>query len=291
MGGNFLSATPDTDFTAKAMQRCDMTVQISTKLNRNHLVHGKTALILPCLGRTERDDQKNGSQFVTVENSAGVVHKSQGSKVPISSHLLSEPKIVAELAKATLGPQQINWDDLSSDYDRVRTLIEKTIPGFDNFNERVRKDGGFYLPNGAREGTFKTSTDKAHFTINRLAEHQLKQDEFLMMTIRSHDQYNTTIYGLDDRYRGIRNGRRVIFMNERDVQLQGLTQGAVVDIVSEYDNIKRIAEDFIVVVYPIPSQNVATYFPESNAVVPHNHVARGSQTPISKSVIVRLIKK
>jgi len=293
MGGNFLSATPDTEFTARAMRRCDMTVQVSTKLNRNHLIHGMTALILPCLGRTERDLQKNGNQFVTVENSAGVVHKSNGSRAPISSHLLSEPRIVAELAKATLNPQQekMNWDDLSSDYDLVRNLIEKTIPGFDNFNERVRKDGGFYLPNGAREGTFKTTTDKAHFTINQLADHRLKQDEFLMMSIRSHDQYNTTIYGLDDRYRGIKNGRRVIFMNEKDVQTHGLTQGAMVDIVSEYDDVKRTAENFIVVSYPIPSQNVATYFPESNAVVPHNHTARGSQTPISKSITVRLIHK
>lgn len=292
MGGNFLSATPDTEFTAKAMQNCDLTVQVSTKLNRNHLIHGKTALILPCLGRTEEDQQKSGNQFVTVENSAGVVHKSQGSKSPVSRHLLSEPRIVTELAKATLATNSIlNWDEWSNNYDLIRELIEKTIPGFEDFNKRVRVDGGFYLPNGIREGKFKTASDKAHFTTNALANHSLKEGEFLMMTIRSHDQYNTTIYGLDDRYRGIYNGRRVIFMNENDIQSFNLTQGEEVDIISSYDNIERRATGFTVVPYSIPTQNVATYFPEANAVIPHNYFARGSQTPISKSVVVRLMKR
>ena len=294
MGGNFLSATPDTEFTADAIRKCDMTIQVSTKLNRNHLVHGKTALILPCLGRTEEDMQVTGKQFISVENSAGVVHKSQGSKVPASEHLMSEPKIVTELAKATLDPKflhSVTWNDLSSDYDSIRDLIAKTIPGFENFNKRVRVDGGFYLPNAAREGKFETSSTKAHFTTNALADHSLKEGEFLMMTIRSHDQYNTTIYGLDDRYRGIHNGRRVIFMNEKDIHLSGLKKGDSVDIISAYDGKERRADNFIVVPYNIPSQNVATYFPEANAVVPHNHFARGSQTPISKSVVVRLFKK
>ena len=294
MGGNFLSATPDTDFTAKAMQKCDMTVQVSTKLNRNHLVHGSTALILPCLGRTEEDKQEAGLQFVSVENSAGVVHKSQGNKTPASAHLLSEPMIITELAKVTFESSsltKLNWSKLSSNYDHIRDLIEKTIPGFDDFNKRVRKDGGFYLPNEAREGKFKTATTKAQFTTNALADHQLKDGEFLMMTIRSHDQYNTTIYGLDDRYRGIYNGRRVIFMNNDDIKTSGLMKGDVIDIVSVYDNIERRADNFTVVPYNIPSRNVATYFPEANAVVPHNHFARGSQTPISKSVIIRLSLK
>ncbi len=294
MGGNFLSATPDTDFTAAAMQKCDMTIQVSTKLNRNHLVHGNTALILPCLGRTEEDRQETGLQFVSVENSAGVVHKSQGSKVPASKYLLSEPMIVAELAKATFESKaltSLNWSKLSSSYDHIRDLIEKTIPEFRDFNSRVRKDGGFYLPNEAREGKFKTATTKAHFTTNALAEHQLKEGEFLMMTIRSHDQYNTTIYGLDDRYRGIYNGRRVIFMNDDDIKISGLKKGDVIDIISLYDNIERRANDFTVAPYNIPSQNVATYFPEANAVIPHNHFARGSQTPISKSVVIRLSNK
>ena len=292
MGGNFLSATPDTEFTGKAMQKCDMTVLVSTKLNRNHLVHGKIALILPCLGRTEEDVQESGEQFISVENSAGVVHKSQGSKVPASEHLMSEPNIVVELAKATFDSQflvPLKWNDLSKNYDHIRDLIEKTIPGFENFNKRVRINGGFYLPNETRNGKFNTSSSKAHFTINTLADHRLKEGEFLMMTIRSHDQYNTTIYGLDDRYRGIHNGRRIVFMNEKDAQASGLRKGDVVDIVSLYDNIQRKAENFTVVPYNIPSQNVATYFPESNAVVPHNHFARGSRTPISKSVVIRLI--
>ena len=293
MGGNFLSATPDTDFTGRALQKCDMTVQVSTKLNRSHLMHGKTALILPCLGRTERDEQAGVEQFVSVENSAGVVHKSQGAMKPSSKYLLSEPKIVAELAKATLPPVKkgVPWNELASNYNNIRELIEKTIPGFENYNERVRKDGGFYLPNGARQGEFETSTTKANFTINALADHTLKADEYLMMTIRSHDQYNTTIYGLHDRYRGIHNGRRVVFMNDDDARQAGLKKGDSVDIVSKYDGIERKAEDFVIVPYEIPKQNIATYFPEANEVIPYNHYARGSQTPISKSVVVQLRRK
>ena len=290
LGGNFLSATPDTEFTTKALQKCDLTVHVSTKLNRSHLVHGKTALILPCLGRTEFDRQASGEQFVTVENSTGVVHKSQGRKKPASEQLWSEPKIIAALAKATL-PGSYAWDELISNYDNIRNLIEKTIPGFENYNTRVRKDGGFYLPNSAREGTFNTTTAKANFTINALADHSLKNDEYLMMTIRSHDQYNTTIYGMDDRYRGIYNGRRVVFMNEHDLRDAKLSKGDSVDIVSRYDGIERKAADFVVVPYQIPRQNIATYFPEANAVVPYNHYARGSQTPISKSVVVQLHRK
>lgn len=293
MGGNFLSATPDTNFTARAIQKCELTVQVSTKLNRSHLVTGKTALILPCLGRTETDVQEKGIQFVSVENSTGVVHKSQGGKAPVSAHLMSEPKIVAELAKVTLRNRGIdlNWDMLVADYDNIRSLIEKTIPGFEDYNVRVRKDGGFYLPNAARNGSFSTASLKANFTINALAVHDLKEDEYLMMTIRSHDQYNTTIYGLDDRYRGVYNGRRVIFINESDARDAGLKKWDCVDIVSSYDGVERKVEDFIIVPYPIPRQNIATYFPEANAVIPYNHFARGSQTPISKSVVVRLVAK
>ncbi len=291
MGGNFLSATPDTEFTARALERCDLTVHVSTKLNRSHLHTGKTGVILPCLGRTELDVQASGVQFVTVENSTGVVHRSQGGKTPASPHLLSEPKIVAELAKATLGDGiSIDWDGLVSNYDNIRNLIEQTIPGFERYNERVRRPGGFYLPNGAREGKFNTSDSKAHFTINSLPEYTLRDDEFLLMTIRSHDQYNTTIYGMHDRYRGIRNGRYVVFVNPDDMKKFGLQQGDKVDLVSRYDGVERRAKGFTVVPYQIPRQNLAAYFPEANAVVPHNHVARGSHTPISKSVIVRLQK-
>ena len=291
MGGNFVSAAPDTDLTIAALQKCDLTVHISTKLNRSHLAHGKVSLILPCLGRTERDVQNNVEQFVTVENSAGVVHQSQGHKAPVSDRLLSEPRIVAGIAEATLkygSPQALNWTELTSNYNKIRDLIEKTIPGFDQYNDRVRKPGGFYLPNGARERNFRTVTAKANFSVNSLSDHKLRADEFLMMTIRSHDQYNTTIYGMDDRYRGIYKGRRVVFVNPADIRRLGFGNGLKVDIVSEYDGIQRRAENFTIVPYDIPSQNIATYFPEANAVIPYNHYARKSQTPISKSVIVRL---
>jgi molybdopterin-dependent oxidoreductase alpha subunit len=288
LGGNFVSATPDTAFTAQALRKCRLTVQVSTKLNRSHLEHGKMALILPCLGRTETDKQNGQEQFVTVENSAGVVHQSRGSKAPVSDDLLSEPRIVAELAKATVRSTSLNWSELADDYDRIRDLIEKTIPGFEQYKERVRKPGGFYLPNGAREGKFHTTSSKAVFTINQSNDHSLAADEFLMMTIRSHDQFNTTIYGLHDRYRGIQNGRRVIFMNEKDMVTRSLKQGDHVTITSLYDGTLRQAADFTVVPYNIPNQCVATYFPEANALVPYNHFARGSQTPISKSVVVKL---
>jgi molybdopterin-dependent oxidoreductase alpha subunit len=290
LGGNFLSATPDTNLTAAALAKCDLTVHVSTKLNRSHLKHGMTALILPCLGRTETDVQSSGEQFVTVENSAGVVHQSRGTKEPVSTQLYSEPKIVAALARATLSTKTIDWDKLVGNYDEIRSLVEKTIPGFEAYNERVRKPGGFYLPNAARKGIFETATDKANFTINTLSNHKLTEDEFLMMTIRSHDQYNTTIYGLHDRYRGIHNGRRVLFMNEGDMKKSGLKKGDKVDIVSSYDGVIRKAEDFAVVPYNIPSQNIATYFPEANAVIPYNKFADKSQTPISKSVVVRVVK-
>jgi len=292
MGGNFVSASPDTDYTAQGLQQCEMTVQVSTKLNRSHLTHGKTALILPCLGRTELDVQKSGTQFLTVENSTGVVHKTQGGKRPASNYLLSEPKIVAEMAKATLGSDTtVDWNAMAANYDNIRDAIEKTVDGFDNYNQRVRNPGGFYLPNGAREGNFTTDSGKAHFTINQTADHALAEDEFLMMTIRSHDQYNTTIYGLHDRYRGIHYERRVVLMNSSNMQKKNLSQGAAVDLVSEYDGKERVVHNFRVISYPIPTQCVATYFPEANGLVPHTRSAHGSEQPISKSVIIKIKPK
>ncbi len=291
MGGNFLSAAPDTELTAKGLMSCDLTVHVSTKLNRSHLTHGRTSYILPCLGRTERDMQEGEWQFVTVENSTGVVHQSRGGKDPVSAQLMSEPKIVAQLAKATLGNKsKVKWDYLTSNYDRIREAIERTIPGFEQYNARVREPGGFYLPNGAREGKFTTRTGKAHFTSNQLPDHSLREGEYLMMTIRSHDQYNTTIYGLHDRYRGIHNERRVVLMNENDMKEAGLEKLQAVDLVSDYDGTERRALSFLVVPYDIPSGCLATYFPEANAVVPSGRAARISNTPISKSVVVRLEK-
>lgn len=291
MGGNFLSATPDTELTATALQNCDLTVHVSTKLNRSHLIHGKTALILPCLGRTEADVQNGKKQFVTVENSTGVVHQSNGGKTPASKQLLSETRIVAELAKATLKLNaRIDWEAMADNYDLIRDAIERTIPGFENYNERVRKPGGFYLPNGAREGEYHTKTQKANFTVNKLADHKLADEEFMMMTIRSHDQYNTTIYGLDDRYRGIYSERRVVLMNADDMEVAGLKKLQPVDLVSNYDGVERIAKTFLVVPYDIPRRCVATYFPEANPLIPVNRYAHTSRTPISKSVVVRVKK-
>jgi len=292
MGGNFISATPDTEFTARALRNCDLTVHVSTKLNRSHLVHGKQALILPCLGRTDKDVQNEKEQFVSVENSMGVVHSSQGVLKPCSEHLLSEPAIVARLAKATLGERsKVDWDKMVSNYDHIRDAIEATVPGFEDYNRRVREPGGFYLPNGAREQKFNTPSGKAHFTINPVPQNQLDEDEYIMMTIRSHDQYNTTIYGLDDRYRGIYNERRVVMMNKEDMENEGLKKGDVVDLLGHHKGQKRVAEQFIVVPYDIPPKCVATYFPEANVLVPIDSYARGSKTPRSKWVAIRISKR
>ena len=289
LGGNFLSATPDTEYTAEALRRCRLTVHVSTKLNRAHLITGEQALILPCLGRTEIDVQTGGQQFVSCENSMGVVQASHGSLEPASLHLLSEPMIVARLAAATLGKRSnVDWLKLAGDYDLIRSYIERVVPGFEDYNHRVRSPGGFYLPNGARERRFKTSSGKAHFTVHPLPRHDLKDGQFLMMTMRSHDQFNTTIYGLDDRYRGIRNGRRVIFLNPEDITEARLKQGQVVDIISHFEDEERTARSFVVVPYSIPRHCAATYFPEANVLVPLRSVAEKSNTPASKSVVISL---
>lgn len=290
MGGNFLSATPDTSFTAEALRNCELTAHVSTKLNRSHLVHGKEALILPCLGRTEVDKTNAGPQFVTVENSMGVVHSSQGILSPCSDKLKSEVNIVSEVAKNTLKNDiGVNWAALSENYDLIRDEIEAVIPGFEKYNERVRRPGGFYLPNGARDGRYNTLDKKAQFTINEIPAHNLNSDELMMMTIRSHDQYNTTIYGLDDRYRGIHNERRVVLMNGKDIISRGLKAGDVVNLTSHYGQ-ERLARKFIVVLYDIPKGCVATYFPEANTLVPHDYYAKESKTPASKSIVVKVLK-
>ena len=291
MGGNFVSATPDTEYTAEALKKCDLTVHVSTKLNRSHLVHGKQALILPCLGRTEKDIQANGEQFVTVENSMGVVHQSIGHLKPASENLLSEPAIVAGLAKATLQNSKVNWEHLIANYDFIRDKIEATIKGFEGYNQRVRLKGGFYLPNNARENNFKpTKTGKANFSINKPSDIVLQNNQFLLMTIRTHDQYNTTIYGLDDRYRGVLNERRVIFMNPEDMQKQGLQKLDKVNLISHFNNEQRTAEGFLVIPYSIPKQCTATYFPEANVLVPIKSTAKISNTPASKTVIITIEK-
>src|SRR6266850_2529475 len=289
LGGNFLSATPDTEFTADALRRCRLTAHVSTKLNRSHLITGEQALILPCLGRTEIDAQETGLQFVSTENSMGVVQMSRGALDPASPQLLSEPQIVARLARATLGDRStVNWEELVKDYDQIRTLIERVVPGFENYKIRVREPGGFYLPNSARERVFNTASGKAAFTIHELPNHDLKPDQFLMMTIRSHDQFNTSVYSLNDRYRGIHNGRRVVFLNKDDMRLAGLHPQQVVDLVSHFEREQRVAHRFVVVPYDIPRRCAATYFPEANVLVPVRSVAEKSNTPTSKSVVISI---
>jgi len=292
MGGNFISATPDTEYTADALRNCDLTVHVSTKLNRSHLIHGKKALILPCLGRSEKDHQKEGEQFVSVENSMGVVHQSSGHLNPLSEALLSEPVIVARLAEATLKDSKVNWLALVNNYDQIRNKIEAVIPGFDDYNKRVREKGGFYLPNNARDNNFApTHTGKANFTINEVSDILLKDNEYIMMTIRTHDQYNTTIYGLDDRYRGVLNERRIVFMNEEDMKLQGLKKMDMVNLISHFEGEQRVAKRFLVIPYSIPKQCTATYFPEANVLVPIGSTARKSNTPASKTVIITIEKE
>ncbi|MCI2229611.1 FdhF/YdeP family oxidoreductase [Polaribacter sp. MSW13] len=292
MGGNFISATPDTEFTADALRNCNLTVQVSTKLNRSHLITGKKALILPCLGRSEKDLQSSGEQFITVENSMGVVHQSHGHLEPCSNKLLSEPAIVAGLANATLNNATTKWSKLVSNYDFIRDKIEATIPGFENFNERVRVKGGFYLPNNARENNFQpTSTGKANFTLNKPSEIKLEDNQFMMMTIRTHDQYNTTIYGLNDRYRGVLNERRIIFMNADDMYNLGIQKLDLVDLTSHFKGEIREAKGFLAVPYKIPNQCTATYFPETNVLVPLKSKADISNTPASKTVIITIKKR
>jgi molybdopterin-dependent oxidoreductase alpha subunit len=288
MGGNFLSAAPDTNYTAKAFSKCNLTVHISTKLNRSHLEHGKTALILPSMGRTDKYMKNGKSQFLTVENSMGVVHSTQGVLQPPSDQVKSEPIIVAEIAKATLKNSTVDWDFLTEDFANIRDLIEKTIDGFENYNERVNKPTGFELPNGSRVGTFNTHNKKANFTVNQVSDIDLEEGEYLMMTTRSHDQFNTTIYGLDDRYRGVYNGRMVVFMNHEDVKNLGKKKGDLVSLYNNYDNIERRVNDFAIVPYDVPKGCLFTYFPEANPLVPLSLHARHSHTPSSKSIKVKI---
>jgi molybdopterin-dependent oxidoreductase alpha subunit len=293
MGGNFLSATPDTKYTAQALRNCSLTVHISTKLNRSHLITGDEALILPTYGRSDKDVNSEGEeQFISCENSMGVVQMSKGNLTPVSKKLLSESAIVCRMAQATLGNKtSIAWSQYEQHYDAIRDAIEQTIAGFEDYNSRVRKPGGFYLPNGSRERKFFTLTGKAHFTASDVTYQRLAGDELMMMTIRTHDQFNTTIYGLDDRYRGIYNERRVILMNQHDVKKLGLKDGDSVDLINNHDDIERVARNFRVVVYDIPEQCSATYFPETNVLVPIQSVADKSNTPTSKMVIIKVKKR
>ncbi len=285
MGGNFLSASPDTNVTAEALASCELTVHVSTKLNRSHLVTGKVGLILPCLGRSEEDLQEGASQWITVENSMGVVSKSEGRLRPASPMLKSEVSIVCGLARATLSLNlKVDWDELEADYSVIRDRIEKVIPHFEDFNERVSRAGGFYLYNAVKERRFLTKNGKANFSVHDLDIEVAGSGRLLLMTIRSHDQYNTTVYGLNDRYRGIRGERRVILMNTKDMLDRGLSLEQVVDVSSHFGDEVRVVRSFKVVPYEIPQGCAAMYFPEANTLVPLAHTARRSETPASKSI-------
>ena len=287
LGGNFLSAVSDTIYTGEALQNCNLTVSISTKLNRTHVVPGKTSLILPTLGRTEQDNNR----FVTVENSMGRVHRSQGRINPASDNLMSEPEIVTNIAQAYFGDESpIEWKALGRDYNLTRKKISQVFNGFDDYTQRSAQSG-FDLPNHTRVGDFsRLPGGRASFSVCKLPHHELANDDYLLMTIRSHDQFNTTIYGMNDRYRGIYNERRVLMMNEADMQEAGLSKLDPVNLISEYGGKQRKAHKFLVVPYSIPKGNLATYYPETNVLIPHDQYAEKSHTPISKSVRVRVEK-
>jgi molybdopterin-dependent oxidoreductase alpha subunit len=291
MGGNFVAATPDTAVTEAAMRRARLTVHVSTKLNRSHCVTGTRALILPTLGRTEHDRQAGGDQFVTVEDSMGMVHASRGRLAPADDQLLSEPAIIARLARAVLGDDSpVDWEALAADYGRIRDHIARVVPGFHDFNTRVAQPGGFALPHAPRDDRrFPTATGKANFTAEPVTWPRLPDGRLLLQTLRSHDQYNTTIYGLDDRYRGIHGGRRVVLVHPDDATAAGLPDGSYADLTSEgEDGSERTAPGFRVVHYPTARGCAAAYFPETNVLVPLDHTADTSGTPASKSVVIRL---
>ncbi len=289
LGGNFARATPDSAFGARALGRAALTVQISTTLNRSHLVHGREALILPTLGRTERDLRGGEPQFVSVEDSMRCVHRSQGRLAPASAELRSEPAIVCNIARAVLGPSHpFPWEQLSHDYDRVRERIARVVPGFEDMNRRVREEGGFVLPSAAGARAFRTGSGRAQFTVQAPPDHELPPDQLWLMTIRSHDQYNTTIYADDDRYRGVHGDRRVVFLNRDDMAARGLETGQRVALTSHFRGETRTLAGFRVLAYDLPRGCAAAYFPEANPLVPIDAFADGSRTPAYKSLPVSL---
>ena len=289
ISGNFLSNVPDTVYSAHAMERCKLTVHTSTKLNRSHLITGERALMLPCLGRTEEDVPATGKQFVTVEDSMGIINPSQGFLPPASRDLLSDVAIIANLANVTLGSRTTtNWLGLAVDYNLIRDAISKVIPGFENFNARLAEEKFFYLPNAARQRVFKTSSGKAKLSVCPIPKHDLKSDKFLWATIRSHDQFNSTIYGLNGRYRGMFDGRRVLFLNPLDMEAGNLQAGQVVDIYSHFEGEVRKAPGFVIVPYAIARRSAAAYYPETNVLIPIRSVAAKSNQPAAKSIRITL---
>ncbi|WP_406271916.1 FdhF/YdeP family oxidoreductase [Nocardia sp. NBC_00881] len=290
MGGNFVSATPDTAVTEAALRGCALTVQVSTKLNRSHVVHGRTALILPTLGRTDEDLRDGVKQQVSVEDSMSMVHLSTGRLKPVGDELRSEIAIVCELARALFGTDHpVPWARFARDYDAIRDAISRVVPGCADYNAKVRQRNGFRLPHPPRDHReFRTATGKANFAINELTWLPVPEGRLILQTLRSHDQYNTTIYGLDDRYRGVHGGRKVVLVHPDDITEFGFADGDLVDVVSEWtDGTERRVEGFRLVAYPTPRGNAAAYYPETNPLVPLDHVAARSNTPVSKAITVR----
>jgi molybdopterin-dependent oxidoreductase alpha subunit len=289
ISGNFLSNVPDTVYSAHAMERCRLTVHVSTKLNRSHLITGKRALILPCLGRIEEDVQATGKQFLTIEDSMGIVNPSRGFFPPASPDLLSDVAIIANMAQATLGSRSTtNWLGLAADYNLIRDSISRVIPGFENFNARLASEKFFYLPNAAKHRVFKTSSGKAKLSVCPIPKHDLQPDEFMLTTIRSHDQFNSTIYRLNDRYRGVFDGRRVLFLNPLDMEAGNLHAGQIVDIYSHFEGEVRKAPRFAIVPYAIARRSAAAYYPETNVLIPIRSVAAKSNQPAAKSIRITL---
>jgi molybdopterin-dependent oxidoreductase alpha subunit len=288
LGGNFAAAAPDSEVTAAALARCALTVHVSTKLNRSHLLTGREALILPCLGRTERDEQASGAQHVTVEDSMSVVHASSGRLAPASKQLRSEVAIITGLAAELFG-DDLGWSAMGADYSVIRRHIANVVDGCADYDARASRPGGFTMPRPPHDSrTFKTPTGRAQFTVNEVSAVRVPPGHLLLQTLRSHDQFNTTVYGLDDRYRGVHGGRRVVFVSGADLAERGLADGDVVDLVSVWSDGERRAPAFRCVEYPTPAGSAAAYFPEANVLVPLDSTAAVSNTPTSKSVIVRL---
>ncbi|MEU2472961.1 FdhF/YdeP family oxidoreductase [Streptomyces sp. NPDC012842] len=290
VAGNFVRAAPDSDVTEDAMRRCRLTVHVSTKLNRSHTVCGETALILPTLGRTERDIQATGEQFVTVENSMSEVHSSHGRLEPASKVLLSEVAILCRLAARTLDASAgIPWAEFEADYGTIRNRIARIVPGLHDFNRRVARPGGIRLPNPVNEGVYGTATGKAMFTRNAWQMLHAPDEHLVLQSLRSHDQWNTVPYTDDDRYRGIHGSRRVVLVNPQDVTRLGLAPGQKVDLVSVWaGGADRRAEDFTVVAYPTSPGCAAAYYPETNVLLPLDSVAESSNQPTAKGMVVRL---
>ncbi|RZU60610.1 FdhF/YdeP family oxidoreductase [Zhihengliuella halotolerans] len=292
MGGNFSLACSDTEAIEDGMMRAGLTVHISTKPNRSHVVHGKTSIILPTLGRTDRDDKHpSGPQFLSVEDSMSVVKSTQGRLAPVSDHLLAEPVIVARMAAAVLGDDHpVDWKAMAEDYDVIRDHISRVVPGFEDFNARVRQRNGFVLPNPPRDTrSFATDSGRAHFTISPLEYLMAPEGHLILQTMRSHDQYNTTFYGQDDRYRGIKDGRRVILVNPEDLEALGFEDRQLVDVISSFSGTERRANRFRLVGYPTARGCAAAYYPEANGLVHRELVARESNTPGYKAMMVRFV--